>query len=267
MRIRTILLLLIAAGGIAGWQAETRAALKQRLILRSLTAQLAPRGTLSYGSTTAHFWGCGEIHDLRFTPNSEWQADGALHIPLLRYRDWQGGESWPAAIHLSFDTATVALPEPWPTQGGGEVDWQYRAAEGDLQLRWSLDAPGSAAIKGSLALQLAQPRQLRGATLASASLRYRDQGLVQDERAALSQRLGADPQNAEVALAEQISQWLSARGLPPDATLTSALRQFAREPLAATLSLDPPGTLRPETLPHFAPSDRITALGLRLEPH
>lgn len=266
MRIRTILLLLITVGGIAGWQAETRAGLTQRLLLRSLSAQLAPWGTLSYGPTTAHFWGRGEIHDLRFAPRPEWRADGALHIPLLRYRDWQGGEGWPAAVHLRFDTATLALSAPWPTQAGGDVDWRYRAAEGDLRLQLSLDAPAAAAIDAKLALQLAQPRQLRGATLASASLRYRDQGLAQGERATLSQRLGADPQNAEAALAEQISQWLTVRGLPPNAALASALREFAREPLAATLSLDPPGALRPETLPQFAPADRITALGLRLEP-
>lgn len=266
MRIRTILLLLVTAAGIVGWQAETRASLKQRLLLRSLAAQLAPWGVLSYGPTTAHFWGRGEIRDLRFTPSPEWQAEGALHIPLLRYRDWQGGEAWPAAVHLQFDTATMALPEPWPTQARGELDWRYRATEGDLRLQWSLDAPASAAIEATLALQLTQPRQLRGATLASASLRYRDQGLAQGERAALGQRLGADPQNAEAALAEQISQWLTVRGLPPNAALASALREFTREPLAATLSLDPPGAIRPETLPQFAPADRITALGLRLEP-
>lgn len=266
MRIRTILLLLIVVGGITGWQAETRAGLKQRLLLRSLTAQLVPWGALSYGPTTAHFWGSGEIHDLRFAPNPEWQANGALHIPLLRYRDWQQGEGWPAAIQLQFDTATIALPEPWPTQVGGDLDWRYRAAEGDLRLQWSLDAPASAAIKGSLALQLAQPLQLRGATLTSASLRYRDQGLAQGERAELGQRLGADPQNADAALAEQISQWLTVRGLPPDTALANALSEFAREPLAATLHIDPPGTLRPETLRQFAAADRITALGLQLEP-
>lgn len=261
-----MLLLLIAIGGVAGWQAETRAGLKQRLLLRSFAAQLAPWGTLSYGATTAHFWGRGEIHDLRFTPRAEWRSDGALHIPLLRYRDWQDGEGWPAAFHLQFDTAAIALPEPWPTQAGGEVDWRYRAAEGDLRLQWSLDAPAAAAIDAKLALRLAQPRQLRGATLLSASLRYRDQGLAQGERATLSQRLGADPQNAEAALAEQISQWLTARGLPPNAALASALREFARDPLAANLSFDPPGALRPETLPQFAPADRLAVLGLRLEP-
>jgi len=264
-------MLLLAAAAIAGWQAETRAALKQRLLLRSLTAQLAPRGTLSYGETTAHFWGSGTIQDLRFAPNADWiarhalRADFALHIPQLDYSGWQAGEGWPAAVRLQFDTATLPLPEPWPHTTGGTLDWQYRSVEGTLRVAFTLDAPGAAAADANLSLQLAAPERLAGATLLGGTLDYRDLGLAQGARAALAAQLGADPQNANSALADVLTQWLTEQGLPPTAELRESLSTFAQEPLALTLRLDPPGALRPDTLPLFAPADRIAALGLSVQ--
>lgn len=268
MRFRLILLLLLAAAVITGWQAETRAALEQRLLLRSLTAQLAPLGSLSYGETSAHFWGSGSIQNLRFAPDADWiarhalPADFALHIPQLHYSDWQAGEGWPAAVRLQFDSASLPLPEPWPHAASGTLDWQYRSAEGALRVALTLDAPGLAAADGSLSLQLATPQRLAGATLLGGSLHYRDLGLAQGARAALALQLGADPQNADAALTEALTQWLTAQGLPPTAELRQSLTTFAQEPLALTLHLDPPGALRPDTLPLFAPADRIAALGL-----
>ncbi len=271
MRFRLILLVLLAAAAITGWQAETRAALEQRLLLRSLAAQLAPLGGLSYGATSAHFWGSGSIQDLRFAPDADWiarralPADFALHIPELHYSGWQAGEGWPAAVHLQFETATLPLPEPWPQMASGTLDWQYRSVEGTLRAALTLDAPGAAAADANLSLQLAAPQRLVGATLLGGTLHYRDQGLAQGARATLALKLGADPQNTDAALAEALTQWLTAKGLPPTTELRESLTTFAREPLALTLHLDPPGALRPDTLPLFAPADRIAALGLSVQ--
>ena len=264
MRLRLIAILIVLASLFAAWQAETRAELRQRLILRSLAAQLAPLGTLDYGQISAHFWGSGEISDLRFLPGDARQANLALHIPKLSYRRWQDGSRWPARFELRFDTATLPLATPWPSRASGTLDWQYREPESALDVRFSLDAPAAASVQGTVALQLAKPADLAGATLRSASFSYRDQGLAQGERAALALRLGADPQNANAALAEAISQWLEAQGLPPTAEVRRSLTAFARDPLALTVRLDPPGALRPDTLPLFAPADRITALGVSL---
>lgn len=264
MRLRLVAILIVLAGLIAAWQAETRAELRQRLMLRSLAAQLAPLGTLEYGETSAHFWGSGEISELRFVPADAQQTDLALHIPRLSYRRWQDGKRWPARFELRFDTATLPLAAPWPSRVGGTLDWLYREAEGALDVRFSLDAPEAASVQGAVALQLAKPTELAGVVLRSARLNYRDQGLAQGERAALALRLGADPQNADAALAETIGQWLQAQGLPPTAEVREALQAFARDPLALTVRLDPPGPLRPDTLPLFAPADRLTALGMSL---
>ncbi len=270
MRIRTVLLLLLLAAGIGCWQAETRAALAQRLWLRSLAVQLQPFGSLSYGDTRAHFWGSGEVQTLRYVPAPAWlaarglPADLALEIPLLRYRDWQAEDGWPHRMRLTFAEARLNLPAPWPQQASGSLDWHYQPADRDLRLALSLDAPAAAAIEARLGLQLQAARQWRGAALLDGQLQYRDQGLAQGERAALALALGADPQNADAALAARLAAWLSARGLPPTPAFSAALLAFAREPLAATLTLDPPGTPRPESLPLFAPADRMTALGLQL---
>ena len=59
--------------------------------------------------------------------------------------------------------------------------------------------------------------------------------------------------------------WLESLGAPANANVRSALAAFAAEPTSLTIKLDPPGALRPETLPQFAPADRLTALGLSLE--
>lgn len=273
MRILITLCLLLAAAGFTCWQAETRADLRQRVLLRSLVSQLAPFGVLSYGQTTAHFWGSGSIEDLRFTPEAalleehHLPADFALHIPQLRYRDWQHGTGWPATARFVFDTATLPLAEPWPGSAGGTLDWHYRVANGDLQLALTLDAPKAGAVEADLTLKLAEPERLTAATLIKGGLHYRDYGMVQGQRAVLTQRLGADPQNAETALADTLTQWFTARGLPLNSAQRSTLRDFAREPMALTLRLEPPGALRPETLPQFAPTDRVSALGLSLENH
>ncbi|MDO9452288.1 MAG: hypothetical protein Q7J29_05450 [Stagnimonas sp.] len=271
MRFRLILPMLLAAAAITAWQAETRAALEQRLLLRSLTAQLTPLGSLSYGATSAHFWGSGRVENLRFAPDADWiarhalPADFALHIPQLHYSDWQADEGWPAAVRLQFDTATLPLPAPWPRTASGTLDWQYRRVEGTLRVALTLDAPRAAAADATLSLQLAAPQRLTGATLLGGTLQYRDQGLAQGARAALALQLGADPQNADSALAEMLAQWLTEQGLPPTAELRESLTAFAREPLALTLHLDPPGALRPDTLLLFAPADRIAALGLSVQ--
>ncbi|MES2885696.1 MAG: hypothetical protein V4709_12880 [Pseudomonadota bacterium] len=264
MRLRLVAILVVLASVIAAWQAETRAELRQRLMLRSLAAQLAPLGALAYGQTSAHFWGSGEISELRFVYSDGPLAGHALHIPRLSYRRWQDGSRWPARFELHFDTAILPLAAPWPGRASGTVDWLYRESDGALDLRFSLDAPKAASVQGSVALRLAKPAELAGATLRSAGLSYRDQGLAQGERAALALRLGADPQNANAALAEAIAQWLQAQGLPPTAEVRQALADFARDPLALTIRLDPPGPLRPDTLPLFAPADRLIALGMRL---
>ncbi len=271
MLFRLILLLLLASAGIACWQAETRAALEQRLLLRSLAAQLLPLGNLSYSKASAHFWGRGEIEELRFAPGDALQGryglppDFALHIPSLRYRGWQRGRNWPAAAKFSFDTATLPLAEPWPRLASGSFDWRYRVEAGDLRLAMTLDSPGAAAAQASLQLRLAAPEQLSGAILLGGLLQYLDQGLAQNERAALASRLGADPDDAELAFAENLQQWLTGHGLPPDAAMRSALRAFAHEPLGLTLRLDPPGALRPETISQFAAEDRAALLGLSIE--
>lgn len=264
MRLRLVAILIALASLFAAWQAETRAELRQRLMLRSLAAQVAPLGTLDYRQTTAHFWGSGEITDLRFVPSDAEHAHLALHIPRLSYRHWQDGSRWPARFQLRFDTATLPLPAPWPSRASGTLDWQYREADGALDVRFSLDASKAASMQGTVALQLAKPAELAGAVLRSVRLSYRDQGLAQGERAGLALRLGADPQNANAALAEAIGQWLQAQGLPPNAEVRQALADFARDPLSLTVKLDPPGTLRPDTLRLFAAADRITALGMSL---
>ncbi|MES2683374.1 MAG: hypothetical protein V4650_07600 [Pseudomonadota bacterium] len=271
MRTLIVIILLLLAGLFAGWQAENHASLRQRLMLRSLAAQLEPMGTLSHQQASAHFWGSGEITGLRFEPSETLRARHALpagfalQIPLLRYREWQDGERWPARFRLDFDQASLPLEAPWPRQFSGSLDWQYSVETGSLRLAGQLEALGAASLQGELALKLAQPASLRLATLIKASLHYRDQGLAQGERAALAARLGADPQNANAALAEALANWLAAQGAPANANVRTALAAFAGEPTALTLKLDPPGALRPETLPQFAPADRLTALGLSLE--
>ena len=271
MRTTVIVVLLLLASLFAGWQAEARAGLRQRLMLRSLAAQLEPLGQLSHQSASAHFWGSGEITGLRFEPGEALRArhalagDFALHIPLLSYRDWQDGENWPARFRLSFDTASLPVAAPWPGQFSGGLDWQYEVQTGDLKLAGTLDAPGAARLEGALALKLAQAASLGRATLIKATLHYHDQGLAQGERAALAARLGADPQNANEALAKALVNWLESLGAPANANVRSALAAFAAEPTSLTIKLDPPGALRPETLPQFAPADRLTALGLSLE--
>lgn len=268
MRLRLVLLFLLAAAAISGWQAEARAALQLRLLLRSLTVQLEPFGSLSYGATQAHFWSRGHIQDLRFVPTDALRtqfalpSDFALHIPMLHYRDWQPGEGWPQAMRLRFEVATLPLPAPWPTVSSGTLDWRHATADGALHLAITLKAPDYAAVESSLSLQHASPKRLAGATLLSGTLRYHDLGLAQGHRAALAATLGADPLNAEAAFANALTQWLSNHGLPPDSALRSRLATFAQDPLHLTLRLDPPGALRPDTLPQFAPADRIAALGL-----
>lgn len=271
MRIRLVLLVVLLAGLAAGWQAETRAGLQQRLLLRSLTAQLAPFGALSTGQSTAHFWGSGEITALRFTPGDTLRAryalppDFALNIPSLRYSDWHKGEHWPAQVRLRFDTATLPLAEPWPQSYSGRLTWAYRDTDGSLRLAMTLAAANAADIDGTLSLRLATPGRLSGATLLAGQLRYRDLGLVQGQRAALAWRLGGDPQNADHALAERLGQWLQQHGLPATPAQSLALSRFAAAPATLTVQLDPPGALRPETLPQFAPADRAAALGLSME--
>lgn len=271
MRTLFALILLLLAGLFAGWQAENHASLRQRLMLRSLAAQLEPFGQLSHQHASAHFWGSGEITGLRFEPGQELRARHtlpagfALQVPLLRYRDWQDGERWPARFRLAFEQASLPLAAPWPGQFSGSLDWQYESETGLLRLASTLEAPGAASLQGELALKLAQAASLRLATLIKASLHYRDQGLAQGERAALAARLGADPQNANAAFAETLANWLAAQGAPANASVRTALAAFAREPTALTLKLDPPGALRPETLPQFAAADRLAALGLSLE--
>lgn len=270
MRIRLVAILLLVATAIAAWQAESRAAQSQRLLLRSLVARLEPFGTLSYGTVTAHFWGAGAIEDLRFTPSAalkaqlDLPADFSAHLALLEYTDWQTGAIWPVRAHLRFDEATLPWVAPWPQTFQGRFDWQYGERSQEVRLGWSLQAAAAATLDGTLVLRLADPQKLAGATLLSGKLHYRDQGLAQGERAALAARLGADPQNAEVAFTELLTAWMTGHGLPPDNSSRETLRTFAREPLALTLLLDPPGELRPDTLGLFAPSDRLAALGFSL---
>lgn len=271
MRLKWIALALFIAAGLAAWQAETRAELKQRLLLRALVAQASPYGQLSYGATTAHFWGSGRVENLRFIASDAlaahwgWPPGEALHIPVLSYRDWQDGPVWPARAALRFDSLQAPLPEPWPREAGGSLDWRYQVESGALRLKFALDSAGAAAVDSELALQLTTPQRLRGAILSSARLSYRDAGFAQGQRAALGLQRGADPENASTALAEALKQWLSDQGLPLPTSQRLALDAFAREPLALDVQLDPPGELRPDTLGQFAPADRSTALGLSLE--
>lgn len=271
MRLKWIALALLVAAGFAACQAESRAGLKQRLLLRALVAETAPHGQLSYGETVAHFWGTGRIEELRFVPNAEtaevlgWPAGEALELPRLSYTDWQDGPVWPARAALHFEAVRAPLPEPWPQQASGTLDWDYAVDSGELRLGLALDAAGAATLQSQLALKLATPQRLRGAVLLGGSLLYQDAGLAQEQRIALGLPLGADPQNASNALAGALAQWLAARGLPLPPAQRLVLDAFAREPLALRLKLDPPGALRPETLGQFAPADRSAALGLTLE--
>ena len=271
MRLKWIALALLVAAGFSAWQAESRAELKQRLLLRALVAQTAAQGQLSYGATTAHFWGSGRIENLRFTPSEAlaaawgWPAGKSLHIPALTYRDWQDGPVWPRRADLRFNSLSAPLPDPWPREASGSLDWRYQADSGDLRLSLALEAPRAARIDGSLALQLTTPQRLRGAILRSGRWSYRDAGFAQGQRAALGLRRGVAPENASSALAESLKQWLTAQGLPPSFSQRLTLDAFAREPLALAVQLDPPGALRPEILGQFAPEDRSAALGLSLE--
>lgn len=270
MRLKWIALALVITAGLAAWQAEARAELKQRRLLRALVAAAAPHGQLAYGATTAHFWGAGRIENLRFVPSAAlatawgWPQGEALQLPELSYRDWQDGPVWPARAALHFEALTAPLPAPWPRQASGSLQWNYQADSGALRVALVLDAPAAAAIQGELTLQLTTPQQLHGAILSGASLRYRDAGLAQGQRVALGLQRGADPENASAALAGVLQQWLIARGLPLPAAAQHVLATFAREPLALDVLLDPPGALRPETLGQFAPADRSAALGLSL---
>lgn len=271
MRILFVLVLLLAAAGTALWQAEARATQSQSVLLRTLSAQLQPLGSLTYDPIEGHFWGAGRIRNLRFSPSTalcaryDLPADFAVLIPTLHYRHWQPGSLWPASVQLRFSAATLPLAAPWPPQYSGTLDWQYNTANQHLKLGWTLENPTAAALQGELTLQLSAPESLAAATLMGGTLHYRDQGLAQGQRAALGMRLGADPQNAENALVDALAHWLTQQGLPPDAALRSGLQTFAHEPLAFSLRLDPPGLLQPQTLPQFAPADRITALGLSME--
>lgn len=271
MRLKWIALALVIAAGLAAWQAETRAELKQRLLLRALVAQASPYGQLSYGATTAHFWGSGRVENLRFTPSDTlaadwgWAPGEALNIPLLSYRDWQDGPVWPARAALRFDSLQVPLPEPWPREASGSLDWSYQVESGALRLKLALDSAGAAAVDSELALQLTTPQRLRGAILSSARLSYRDAGFAQGQRAALGLQRGADPENASTAFATVLKQWCADQGLPLSTSQRLALDAFAREPLALDIQLDPPGALRPDTLGQFAAADRGVALGLSLE--
>lgn len=270
MRKRLVLILLLLAGLATAWQAETRATLKQRLILRSLTSQLALHGALSYTEASAHFWGSGEITELRFVPGDALRAryalpaDAEFHIPSLRYRDWQDGEQWPETVRFRFDTATLPLVEPWPKIYSGTLDWTY-GADNSLNVASTLQAERAGRIETTLALRLAAPASFDEAILRKAGLHYRDLGFAQTQRAVLAQRLGADTQSADGALADLIAKWLLERGLPLATEQRQALGQFASAPTALTIRLDPPGELRPGTLSLFTPVDRVAAVGLSIE--
>lgn len=271
MRLKWIALALLIAAGLAAWQAETRAELRQRLLLRALVAQVAPYGQLRYGQTVTRLWGSGRVENLQFLPGEAlaaawgWPAGESLSIPTLNYRDWRDGSVWPARAVLHFDAMTAPLPEPWPRQASGSLYWNYQADRGALRVKLSLDAPAAAAIDGELALQLTTPRRLPGAILSSARFRYRDAGFAQGQRAALGLQRGADPENASAAFSALLKQWCAEQGLPLSTSQRLALDAFAREPLALDVQLDPPGALRPDTLGQFAPADRGAALGLSLE--
>ena len=270
MIFRLAILLLLAAAGLGFWQAEQAAALQQRVLLRSIEAQLAPYGTLSHGEATAHFWGRGSVQNLRFTPNAALRtryrlpADFALVLPELRYHNWQQSQRWPSSATVLFEQAQASLPEPWPVSFQGSLVWSYEVATGNLTLRVQLTAARAGTMDARLALVLDKPEQLAGARLFSATLDYQDLGLAQEQRVALSWQQGATSNDAEQALATVLGDWLSRAGLPLDAAAHNALRRFAREPLSLTVQLDPPGVLRPETLGQFAPEDRQAALGLQL---
>lgn len=268
MRSALTLLLILAALALAGWQAQSRATHQQQLVLRSLAARLAPVGALSHAGSSAHFWGSGNIMGLHFIPNEATRAHyglrsgAALHIPALHYRGWVQGSPWPKAIHLAFDQASLPLAAPWPDTVSGHLDWQHDPATGRLGLAFMLTTAGAARVQGEWSAQLPANTPLQEATLLQGRLHYQDLGLAQEARAGLALRLGADPGNAEAALADALVQWLIQHGLTPDAGLRASLLAFAREPLALTAQFDPPGALRPITLPQFAAADRAAALGL-----
>lgn len=263
--------LIVAAASLWLWQGESRAALAQRALLRGLQVQLAPWGTLEYGATRAHFWGSGAIESLRFSlspaASDTWGLPRGLvlTIPQLRYTEWQGHQRWPQKASLRLEHASIALPPPWPDHFAGRIDWDYRVETGQVSLNWLLDAPASGQLEGKLALQLDSPRTWSKAALTGGEWRYRDAGLAQTWRSERLLRSSASPQDTEQILSAELVAGCERYGLPPDAALRAELAGFARDPTAFTLRLDPPGRLRPEDLPLFAPADRIAALGLRLD--
>lgn len=271
MRVALVVIVLVAAGTFAFWRAERDATLAMQLQLRALAARTAIAGTFEYEQVQAHFWGAGRISGLRFVPDAQWLADRglpasfALDIPELRYRAWQPGPEWPSAFEWQFAEATLPLPSPWPQRFSGTLSWSHLLPSGALDLRVSLDAPGSAAIETGLKLSSPDPSRWREAVLRGAELRYRDRGLAQGWRAGAAAKLGADPQNAETALAAALQRQLADWGLPTSTALQDALADFAREPLLLTLRLEPPGELRLGQLDLYAPADREAALGLTAE--
>lgn len=268
MRVALVVIVLVAASTFALWQAERGATLAMQLQLRALAARTATAGTLEYEDVQSHFWGAGRISGLRFTPDAQWLANRgwpaglALEIPELRYRGWQPGPEWPAAFEWRFEQAMLPLPSPLPQRFSGTLSWSHALPGGALDLRLSLDAPGTAAVDTELKLTAPDPARWREAVLRGAGLRYRDQGLAQGWRAGAAAKLGADPRNAETALAEALQQQLASWGLPASTALRKALADFAHEPLALTLRLEPPGELRLGQLDLYAPADREAALGL-----
>lgn len=266
MRLRHILLILLLAGLALGWQAETRAALEQRGLLRSLAVQLEPFGSLSYAQGSAHFWGSGKIRALRFAPHPDWlarqglPANFAVAIPELRYSHWEQGNRWPNRIRLSFETAQAPLPAPWPITYTGTLDWQYQEDSGQLTVAFALQAPEALAVEGTTALQLATPATWVGAVLQKSELSYRDLGWALNAHNGLAPSLGAARE-----LAQNIQQFVALKGLPLPTAAQTTLLAFTSQPDRIHLTLDPPGSLRLDMLDLFAPADRAAALGLSLE--